>query len=62
MNSNAPWWAGLLVGLLQYAKIKYPMYTALIESLIVGLGTTWGLHVLGTLKTNGNGTSTNLNR
>jgi hypothetical protein len=58
MNPNAPWFVGFFVGLLHYIGVRYPEYGDLINSLLLGLGAKWGLHMLGTLKADGtNGTS-----
>jgi hypothetical protein len=53
MTPDMPWLAGVLVGLLHYARLRHPEYGDLIDSLLLGLGAKWGLHMLGTLKLNG---------
>jgi hypothetical protein len=42
VNSRAPWWGALLLGLLAYARGRYPEHQALIDSLIAALVGAWG--------------------
>jgi hypothetical protein len=44
--SRAPWYAGILLALLQLAKTRYPQYADLIDALIVGIGGYLGLNLL----------------
>jgi hypothetical protein len=51
---HTPWYAGLAFAVLTYVKMRYPEYSAAVDSFLVGLAASWGVHLTQTVK-NGNG-------
>jgi hypothetical protein len=45
MDRREPWYGAILLGLLAYARARYPEYQALIDTLIAALVGAWGGHV-----------------
>jgi hypothetical protein len=54
-HPRAPWYMGILIGLLTLARAHYPQYVDLIDALLAGLVGHFGINFLGTVRTNGNG-------
>jgi hypothetical protein len=47
MTVKAPWWASVLIALLQVAKVKFPDLASYIEALQIGLTAHFGFDLLG---------------
>jgi uncharacterized membrane protein YgcG len=47
MNTQAPWWAGILMALLQVARVRYPELAPYLEAVMIGLASHWGVSLLG---------------
>jgi hypothetical protein len=47
MNVKMPFWGALLLGLLGYARSRYPEHQALIDALIAALAGGWAGHMAG---------------